>query len=140
MQQIGGFVYDMILSEATVNRISVRESGDNMNTKIMKNIEPAKAQVLADLVAYQEGQVVSKTLVQNPHVSLTLFSFGKGEEISSHSSHGDAMVYVMDGQAEITIGEEKYNVKSGETIIMPAEVPHAVYAPEPMKFMLTVVF
>ena len=111
-----------------------------MNNKIMKNIEASKAQILADLVAYQEGQVVSKTLVQNPNVSLTLFSFDRGEEISSHSSHGDAMVYVMDGLAEITIGENKHQVKSGETIIMPAEVPHAVYALEPMKFMLTVVF
>lgn len=111
-----------------------------MNNKIMKNIESSKVQILADLVNYQEGQVVSKTLVQNPNVSLTLFSFDKGEEISSHSSHGDAMVYVMDGQAEVTIGEEKYLVNAGETIVMPAETPHAVHAPAQMKFMLTVIF
>ncbi|MDD4565294.1 MAG: cupin domain-containing protein [Eubacteriales bacterium] len=111
-----------------------------MNNKIMKNIETSKVQALTDLVAYQDGQVVSKTLVQNPNVSLTLFSFDKGEEISTHSSHGDAMVYVIDGQAEITIGGEKFNVKAGETIVMPAEIPHAVYAQEQMKFMLTVVF
>ena len=111
-----------------------------MNNKIMKNIETSKVQALADLVAYQDGQVVSKTLVQNPNVNLTLFSFDKGEEISTHSSHGDAMVYVIDGQAEITIGGEKFNVKAGETIVMPAEIPHAVYAQEQMKFMLTVVF
>lgn len=112
-----------------------------MGNKIMKNIESAKALALSDLVTYQDGQVVSKTLVQNPNVSLTLFSFDQGEEISTHSSHGDAMVYVIDGQAEITIGGEKFTVKAGETIIMPAEVPHAVAAPEQrMKFMLTVVF
>lgn len=111
-----------------------------MSNKIMKNIEAAKVQILADLVTYQAGQVVSKTLVQNPNVSLTLFSFDKGEEISSHSSHGDAMVYVMDGQAEVTIGEEKHLVNAGETIVMPAEIPHAVYAPAQMKFMLTVIF
>lgn len=111
-----------------------------MSNKIMKNIETAKVQNLADLVAYQDGQVVSKTLVQNPNVSLTLFSFDKGEEISTHSSHGDAMVYVIDGEAEITIGDEKFSVKAGETIVMPAEVPHAVAAAERMKFMLTVVF
>jgi quercetin dioxygenase-like cupin family protein len=109
-------------------------------SKIMKNIDTAKVHALADLVAYQDGQVVSKTLVQNPNVSLTLFSFDQGEEISTHSSHGDAMVYVIDGQALITIGDEKFNVKAGETIVMPAEVPHAVSAPERMKFMLTVVF
>ena len=111
-----------------------------MSNKIMKNIETANVQILADLVTYQDGQVVSKTLVQNPNVSLTLFSFDKGEEISTHSSHGDAMAYVIDGQAEITIGGEKFNVKAGETIVMPAEVAHAVFAPERMKFMLTVVF
>ena len=111
-----------------------------MSNKIMKNIEAANVQILADLVTYQAGQVVSKTLVQNPNVSLTLFSFDKGEEISTHSSHGDAMVYIIDGQAEITIGGEKFNVKAGETIVMPAEVAHAVFAPERMKFMLTVVF
>lgn len=111
-----------------------------MSNKIMKNIEASKAQALADLVAYQEGQVVSKTLVQNPNVSLTLFSFDQGEEISTHASHGDALVYVIDGQAEITIGEEKHIVKAGETILMPADTPHAVLAPVRMKFMLTVVF
>ncbi len=107
---------------------------------IMKNIEMAKVQTLADLVSYQDGQVVSKTLVQNPGVSLTLFSFDKGEEISSHSSHGDAMVYVIDGEAKITIGEETFTAKAGETVVMPSEVPHAVSAPEKMKFMLTVIF
>ncbi len=111
-----------------------------MMNRIIKNIEPAKAQALADLVTYQKGQIVSKTLIQNPYVSLTLFSFDTGEGISSHSSHGDAMVYVMDGQAEITIGEETHRVKAGETIVMPAEVPHEVHASEQMKFMLTVIF
>lgn len=111
-----------------------------MGNKIMKNIETAEVQRLADLVTYQDGQIVSRTLVQNPGVSLTLFSFDKGEEISAHSSHGDAMVYVIDGLAEITVGDEKFSVKAGETIVMPAETPHAVLAPERMKFMLTVVF
>jgi len=111
-----------------------------MNNKIMKNIESAKILKLEDLVSYQEGQVVSKTLVQNPNVSLTFFSFDKGEEISTHSSHGDAMVYIIDGTAEITIGGEKFTLSAGETIVMPSEVPHAVFAPEKMKFMLTVVF
>ena len=111
-----------------------------MNNKCMKNIQASTPLELKELVNYQEGQVVSKTLVQNSNVSLTLFAFDKNEEISTHSSHGDAMVYVMDGTALITIGEEKYNVTAGQTILMPAEVPHAVFAPEQMKFMLTVVF
>lgn len=111
-----------------------------MKNKIMKNIDASNVMALSDLVAYQEGQVVSKTLVQNPNVSLTLFSFDQGEEISTHASHGDALVYVIDGQAEVTIGNEKFLVNAGETILMPAEIPHAVSAPQKMKFMLTVVF
>ncbi len=111
-----------------------------MSNKIIKNIDSAKVLALTDLVTCQEGQIVSKTLVQNSNVSLTLFAFDKGEEISTHTSHGDAMIIVIDGHAEITIGEQKYQVKSGETIIMPAEVPHAVYAQEKLKFMLTVIF
>ncbi|MDF2654119.1 MAG: cupin 2, conserved barrel domain protein [Bacillota bacterium] len=111
-----------------------------MKNKIMKNIDASNVMALSDLVAYQDGQVVSKTLVQNPNVSLTLFSFDQGEEISTHASHGDALVYVIDGQAEVTIGNEKFLVNAGETILMPAEIPHAVSAPQKMKFMLTVVF
>lgn len=111
-----------------------------MKNKIMKNIDASNVMALSDLVAYQEGQVVSKTLVQNSNVSLTLFSFDEGEEISTHASHGDALVYVINGQAEVTIGNEKFLVNAGETILMPAEIPHAVSAPQRMKFMLTVVF
>lgn len=111
-----------------------------MSDMIMKNIEKAKVENFADLISYQDGQVVSKTIVQNPHVSLTLFSFDKGEEISTHSSNGDAMVYVIDGTAEITIDGSKFIVKAGQTVVMPAKVPHAVLAAERMKFMLTVVF
>jgi len=107
---------------------------------IMKNIEFAKTLKLEELVTYQDGQVVSKTLVQNPNVSITLFAFDKGEEISTHSSHGDAMVYVIDGNAQITVGGINYELTAGNTIVMPSEVPHAVFAPERMKFMFTVVF
>ncbi|WP_312643425.1 cupin domain-containing protein [Hydrogenoanaerobacterium sp.] len=106
----------------------------------MKNIEFAKAFKMDELVTYQDGQVVSKTLVQNKSVSLTLFAFDKGEEISTHSSHGDAMIYVMDGSAKITVGDETFELTAGETIVMPSEIPHAVFAPERMKFFLIVVF
>ena len=111
-----------------------------MNKKIMKNIETAQKLDLKGLVNYQDRQIVSKTLVQNQNVNITLFAFDKDEEISTHTSHGDAMVNVLDGMAEITIGENKFKLIGGETIVMPAEVPHAVYAIDKMKFMLTVVF
>ena len=109
-----------------------------MKSKIMKNIELSTIYELENLVSYQEGQVVSKTLVQNPNVNLTLFSFDKGEEISTHTSHGEAMVYIIEGKADVTIAGETVSLTAGQTIVMPSEVPHAVYAPEPMKFMLTV--
>jgi len=92
------------------------------------------------LVSYQPGQVVSKTLAQNTAVSLTVFAFDEGEEISSHESNGDAMVIALDGEGEITIGSEKHRITAGETIVMPAKTPHAVYASQQFKMFLIVVF
>jgi quercetin dioxygenase-like cupin family protein len=106
----------------------------------IKNMEFSKVLDLKSLVEYQIGQVVSRTLSQNKAVSLTLFAFDKGEEISSHASRGDALVYVLDGQAEITIGDDKFVVTAGETIVMPANIPHALFAKERFKMLLAVVF
>jgi quercetin dioxygenase-like cupin family protein len=111
-----------------------------MNKKILKNIDLSTVLTLQDLVNYQDGQIVSKTLVQNENISLTLFAFDKEEEISTHSSHGDAMIYVIDGAGEITIGDQTFVVSAGETIVMPSEIPHAVYAKERFKMFLIVVF
>ncbi len=108
--------------------------------KLIKNIELSKVLNMESLVSYQEGQVVSRTLAQGKNLSLTLFAFDKGEEISSHSSNGDAMVYLLDGEAKITIGDDTYNVKKGETIVMPAGIPHALLAKEQFKMLLIVVF
>ena len=85
---------------------------------IMKNINKAKVMVLKDQVSYQEGQIVSKTLVQNESVSITLFAFDKGEEISTHESGGDAFVTCLDGTGEITIDGVKYELHEGESIRM----------------------
>lgn len=81
----------------------------------MKNINKAKVMVLKDQVSYQEGQIVSKTLVQNESVSITLFAFDKGEEISTHESGGDAFVTCLDGTGEITIDGVKYELHEGES-------------------------
>ena len=107
---------------------------------IMKNINKAKVMVLKDQVSYQEGQIVSKTLAQNEHVSVTLFSFDKGEEISTHDSTGDAMVQVLEGKGKFTVGGKEHFCCAGDVLIMPAKVPHAVYAEESFKMLLTVVF
>jgi quercetin dioxygenase-like cupin family protein len=108
--------------------------------QMIKNIEFSKAMEMESLVNYQEGQVISRTLAQGKNLSLTLFAFDKGEEISSHSSSGDAMVHILDGEAKITIGEEVFHAKKGDVIVMPAGIPHALLAKEQFKMFLVVVF
>ena len=111
-----------------------------MDKHFMKNIEFEKALDLKDLVAYGQGQVVSRTLAQNNAVSITLFAFDTGEEISSHKSGGDAMITILEGKAHITIGEGNHNLSEGQSIVMPAGIPHAVAADGPFKMLLVVVF
>ena len=111
-----------------------------MSQHFIKNIEFSKIVNMEGLVEYQEGRVVSRTLSQGKPLSVTLFAFDKGEEISSHASGGDAMVYLLDGEAEITVGDEKFNLKKGETIVMPAGIPHGLVASEKFKMLLVVVF
>jgi len=106
----------------------------------MKNISKAEVLTLRDQVAYQSGQVVSRTLAQDEHVSVTLFSFDKGEEISTHESGGDAMVTCLDGVGRITIDGVEHILHEGESIVMPARHPHAVYGQEQFKMLLVVVF
>lgn len=106
----------------------------------MKNISKAEVLTLRDQVAYQSGQVVSRTLAQNEHVSVTLFSFDKGEEVSTHESGGDAMVTCLDGVGRITIDGVEHILHEGESIVMPARHPHAVYGQEQFKMLLVVVF
>lgn len=95
---------------------------------------------LADQVACQPGQIVSKTLAQNRYHSLTLFAFEKGEEISAHDSTGDALVTVLEGTGRITIDGTEHLLHAGECIVMPATIPHAVHAPERFKMLLLVLF
>lgn len=106
----------------------------------MKNITQAEVLVLKEQIACQPGQVVSKTLAQNEAVSITLFSFDKGEEISTHASGGDAFVTCLDGVGKITIDGVDYLLHEGESIVMPAGHPHAVFGVEPFKMLLVVVF
>ena len=105
-----------------------------------KNIDKQKVLQLKDLVEYQDGQVVSKTLVQNDYVSMTIFSFDKDEEISTHAAGGDAMVTVLEGTGRFTVGGEVFILSAGDTLIMPKDVPHAVYGQERFKMQLVVSF
>ncbi|MFW6324698.1 MAG: cupin domain-containing protein [Desulfovibrionales bacterium] len=106
---------------------------------LIKNIEFSKPLQLAGLVDYEEGRVVSRTLSQNPTLSLTVFAFPRGEEIGTHSAPGDAMVHVLDGEADVTIGGETIQVGAGEVVVMPKNIPHSLFARERFKMMLILV-
>ena len=106
----------------------------------IKNIDHETVLNLADQIHAEPGQIVSKTLAQNKAVSLTLFAFSKGEEISTHDSIGDAMVHVIDGVGQFTVDGAEYICKAGDVLVMPAKKPHAVFAKEDFKMLLTVVF
>ena len=92
--------------------------------RILKNLDYATALPLAAQVECQPGQIASKTLIQNASVGITLFAFDANEEISAHTSTGDAMVLVLEGTAQVTISGQSHTVKAGEVIIMPAGQPH----------------
>lgn len=106
----------------------------------MKNIAKSQVLLLKEQISWQEGQVVSKTLAQNDAVSVTLFSFDQGEEISTHESGGDAFVTCLDGVGLITIDGQEYELHEGESIVMPARHPHAVMGKERFKMLLVVIF
>ena len=107
---------------------------------MMKNYDIATVLTMKEQVVYQPGQVVSKTLAQNDAVSVTLFAFDKGEEISTHESGGDALVLCLDGEGRITVDGVEHILHEGESILMPARHPHAVFGQERFKMLLVVVF
>ncbi len=91
------------------------------------------------LVEYQKGAVVSRTLVNKPAGTVTLFSFDKGEGLSEHTAPYDALVHILDGKAEVTIDGEPHNLGRGDMVIMPANCTHALTAVERFKMMLVMV-
>ena len=107
--------------------------------QLIKNIPFSEPLDILELVNYEEGRVVSRTLANRPAVGITLFAFDKGEGISAHSASGDAMVQILDGEAQITIGEKKIKALAGQVVVMPADVPHALLAVSRFKMILTVV-
>ena len=107
---------------------------------MMKNYDIATVLTMKEQVAYQPGQVVSKTLAQNDAVSVTLFAVDTGEEISTHASGGDALVLCLDGEGRITVDGVEHILHEGESILMPARHPHAVSGQERFKMLLVVVF
>lgn len=108
--------------------------------EIMKNIVEKQVLDLKEQVVYADGQVVSRTLAQNDHVSVTLFAFAAGEEISTHSAGGDAFVTCIDGVGTTVIDGEPFELHEGQSIVMPKGHPHSVHANEQFKMLLVVVF
>ena len=107
--------------------------------KLIKNLEHSQKLPLVERVSYETGKVVSLTLAQRPGVGMTLFAFDTGEGVSTHAAPGDAMAYILEGDAMIVIDGTEHRLTSGEVIIMPAGIPHSVKAITPFKMLLTVV-
>ena len=100
-------------------------------------LPPAQAVDLLGLVDYADGAIVSRTLAENDAGTLTLFAFDEGQGLSEHTAPFDAIVQVLDGEAELTIGGEAVTATAGQLVVMPANVPHAVRAPGRFKMLLT---
>jgi quercetin dioxygenase-like cupin family protein len=94
---------------------------------------------MVNLIEYQKGSVVSRTLIDKKVGTVTLFSFDKGEGLSEHTAPFDALVYVVDGEAEVTIAGKPAVVKAGEMVVMPANKPHALRAIESFKMLLIMI-
>ena len=103
-----------------------------------KGQEPKVAQVI-DLIAYQGGSIVSREIISRPTGTVTLFAFDAGQGLSEHTAPFDAMVSVLDGQVEITISGNKYELRAGDMIVMPANQPHALKALARFKMLLTMI-
>jgi quercetin dioxygenase-like cupin family protein len=100
---------------------------------------PPEVNRLVDLVAYQEGAVVSRIVIKRDTGNVTLFAFDAGQELSEHTTPYDALVQVVDGEAEVTIAGKTHRLRAGDVILMPAHQPHAVKAVSRFKMLLTMI-
>ncbi len=107
----------------------------------MENTEFKKAEIFSfnREISYTDGAIVSKLIVKKTSGNVTLFSFDKGQSLSEHTASFDALIQVIDGNAEVIINKTSYVLNAGESIIMPANIPHAVKAPEKFKMILTMI-
>ncbi len=100
---------------------------------------PAQKQNLASLVSYQSGSVVSRTIINHRAGTMTLFAFDEGQGLSEHTAPYDALLHVLEGEAQVTVAGEKSKVKGGEAMVLPAGKPHAVKAAGRFKMLLTMI-
>jgi quercetin dioxygenase-like cupin family protein len=119
--------------------------GDSLGKSIIDSVPQSyrclmvEVERLSDAIGFQPKSVVSRTLIDKEKGTVTLFAFDEGEGLSEHTAPYDALVYVYDGRASIVISGEPYEVGEGETIIMPADEPHALRALTPFKMMLVMI-
>ena len=99
----------------------------------------AEVKPLGELLQYQDGSIVSRVLLKNKGGTVTLFAFDQGEGLSEHTAPFEALVFVVDGEAEVEIAGKVYSVRTGETITLPANIPHAVRAATRFKMLLTMI-
>jgi quercetin dioxygenase-like cupin family protein len=99
----------------------------------------AEAFALAAFVEYQPGSVVSRTLAKKPTGTVTLFAFDEGQGLSEHTAPFDALVHILEGEADITISGKTLRARQGEMVLMPANQPHALHAPRRFKMLLTMI-
>ncbi len=95
--------------------------------------------VALDALAYQDRAIVSRVLLKKPSGNVTLFAFDAGEELSEHTCPFEALLHVLEGAAEVAIGGERLALSAGQTVVLPADVPHAVRAPERFRMLLTII-
>jgi quercetin dioxygenase-like cupin family protein len=117
----------------------------SLQGRVGGNVEREKKQIkpqvvkFADLVDYQEGSVVSRTLIEKKTGTITVFAFDERQALSEHTAPYDALVHLLDGEAEVTVSGKTYNLKEGEMIIVPASHPHALKATKRFKMILTMI-
>lgn len=109
--------------------------------KSPRNTDSLLGQVakLVNLISYQKGSVVSQTIIDKKKGTITLFAFDEGQGLSEHTAPFDALVYILDGNAEVTISGKTHKVKEGEILIMPANEPHALKAVKNFKMLLVLI-
>lgn len=131
---IKGYDLREISSKTELNMLMIRIGEDIM----LKNIDKEKVLNLIDEIEYKENKIVTKNLVNNELLSITLLSFDSKQKLATHSAPGDAFVIALDGEAKITIDKNEYNLKKGESIIMPKDIPHSVEVENKYKMLLIV--
>ncbi len=109
------------------------------NKAAARGLPAAEPVLLAGLVAYQDGAVVSRTLLKRNGGTLTLFAFDEGQALSEHTAPFDAVVQILDGQAELVVGGKPVAAGAGDTVLLPAHVPHAVHATRAFKMLLIMI-